>query len=254
MDLAYQDYQNEQWIKMSGYDIDYFISSFGRIKHYHKGRQNIINPKGNPYPSASLLVSGKRKHFRIHRLVAEYFIDNPENKPFVNHIDGVKNNNHVSNLEWCTCRENALHSVYVLGNNPPDCWDSEINKKLRTALKGKRLGIILSNETRQKISSRLKGRLPKNLSTLRAIEVRKKVSAILSGRKISDEIRTKTSVKIEQFDLNETFITSYYGISKASELTGIDRSSIIKCASGERKTAGGFIWKYSKSRLSKSQQ
>ena len=56
------------------------------------------------------LSAGKRKDFKAHRLVAEYFIDNPNDYPIVNHIDGDKANNHIENLEWCTYSQNNIHA------------------------------------------------------------------------------------------------------------------------------------------------
>jgi len=70
----------------------------------------------NWYMQVWLSISWKKKIFYIHRLVAQAFIPNPENKPQVNHIDGDKTNNHVDNLEWCTVTENQIHSYRVLKN------------------------------------------------------------------------------------------------------------------------------------------
>lgn len=101
------------------YQPNYYITDTGDA--YSRNPYN--NPTGrikklklrhdtNGYVSVTL--SGQRS-YRVHRLVAEAFLPNPENKPEVNHIDGNKQNNNVSNLEWVSKSENAIHSHNVLG-------------------------------------------------------------------------------------------------------------------------------------------
>ena len=72
-----------------------------KIKKQRVGKDN--------YYKINLYKDGKSKTFRVHRLVAELFIPNPNNYPIVNHIDGNSLNNHVQNLEWCTQRHNINH-------------------------------------------------------------------------------------------------------------------------------------------------
>jgi hypothetical protein len=64
------------------------------------------------YRKLVLPIDGKLKHQFVHRLVAQAFLPNPENKPMVNHIDGVRDNNHLSNLEWVTPRQNYDHMAH----------------------------------------------------------------------------------------------------------------------------------------------
>lgn len=90
---------------------DYEISSLGRFRHRVNGEFRSIKTKQIPggYIQVNYFLNGKRQYRYIHRLVAEAFIPNPENFPWVNHIDGVKNNNTAGNLEWVTPSENTSH-------------------------------------------------------------------------------------------------------------------------------------------------
>jgi len=83
----------------------------------------------------TLSKNGKHKGVAIHILVAKSFVDNPENKPEVNHVDGNKENNHESNLEWNTRLENQQHSVYMCGVNDKDHAANIIKEKIWKPLK-----------------------------------------------------------------------------------------------------------------------
>lgn len=96
---------------IKGFEQYYSISDDGKV--YSKVR-NIylkLNNKKNGYVYVTLQVKNKKYTKRVHRLVAEAFIPNPQNKPFVNHIDGNKSNNVVQNLEWVTGSENNIHAM-----------------------------------------------------------------------------------------------------------------------------------------------
>ena len=95
-------------------DFDNFeISNTGivRNKINKKEKSQSYNEKG--YKRVTFYKNGKNVNKYVHRLVAETFIPNPENKPTVNHIDGNKSNNNVENLEWATYKEQNAHSLKI---------------------------------------------------------------------------------------------------------------------------------------------
>lgn len=91
-------------------DSPYIIYDDGRC--YSKLSNKFLSPKMSvKYPTYHIkLEQGKSKNVMIHRMVAETFLPNPENKPYVNHIDGDTHNFHLDNLEWVTARENSQHA------------------------------------------------------------------------------------------------------------------------------------------------
>lgn len=113
----------EIWKDVKGYNGIYQVSNLGRVKsktHYCKGRRGSGRQNGRVlkqqkchkgYLKVSLSLNKTRFSTGSHRLVALSFIDNPLNKPQVNHINGIKTDNKVENLEWCTNQENQIHAV-----------------------------------------------------------------------------------------------------------------------------------------------
>lgn len=89
-------------------DSPYYVTSDGRV--YRDGRQ-LKMELNRGYQRVTLSYNGLLERIFVHRLVAELYIPNPENKPFVNHINHIRNDNRVENLEWVTHSENMLHCV-----------------------------------------------------------------------------------------------------------------------------------------------
>ena len=142
----------EYWKDIPNYEGLYQVSNLGRVKRlesavwngykYVSKKEHILKPHTNThgYPSVILCKNGKHhKNHRVHRLVAQAFIPNPQNKIDINHINGIKTDNRVKNLEWVTRSENLIHAFktglnhgypirkihqYDLNGNFIKTWDS----------------------------------------------------------------------------------------------------------------------------------
>ena len=100
----------ETFVKIEGFE-NYEVSNLGKVRNIKSGR--ILKPhlNHNGYLKHHLYKHNKLKELFLHRIIAIAFIDNHEEKPCVNHIDENKLNNDLSNLEWCTVRENLIHGT-----------------------------------------------------------------------------------------------------------------------------------------------
>ena len=105
-------HESEKYLPIEGFP-DYLITSQGRVLSLKYGKMRELKPRidRDGYLDVLLYKNGKQYRISIHRLVAQAFIPKPENKSEVNHIDEDKTNNHVSNLEWMTHKENINHGT-----------------------------------------------------------------------------------------------------------------------------------------------
>lgn len=105
----------ETWVDIKGYEHKYQVSNMGRVRaldYRMTGLSKLINIRdNNDYAEVALWKNSSRKLYRVHRLVAEAFIPNPNNLSQVNHKDENKKNNQVDNLEWCSQAYNNMYGT-----------------------------------------------------------------------------------------------------------------------------------------------
>lgn len=232
------------WKKViiEGQETNYSVSDTGEVRN---DIRNTLLQQGNEYEYKMVgiaLGNGVSKRCRVHRLVAQAFIPNPENKPFVNHIDGNRANNNVDNLEWVTASENALHAH--------------------------KTGLVGQQQTRPVCQYNLEGKLVMVYNSIaEAVEstgcLQSKITDVCQGNRKTtgdyqwryydaglDELppvqkRVTAKKKVAQYDKEGNFIAQYDSFREAARAVNGTQSAISRICSGTPglHTHKGFVWK-----------
>lgn len=245
---------NEIWRKIEGFE-KYEVSNLGRVRsldYKHTGEIKVLRPILNRYGylRINLYKNSKLCSRSIHRLVAQAFILNPENKKQVNHIDANKQNNIVSNLEWCTNLENMQHARDMGLLKLTD----EQKKKRSEKQKGKNhpfYGKHHTEESKKKMSESRKGEKNPMYGKHHSIETKNKISNLHKGEKNPMYGMTggknPSAKKVICITTGEIFDC----IKEAGEKYDVCSSDISKCCKGKRKSVGKhpvtgekLVWKY----------
>lgn len=165
-----RDYENPTWknVEIDGKETGYLISNVGVVQSIKQGKIKYLSPTYNAdgYTGVKLYLDGIKKSISTHRLVAQAFIPNPENKPEVNHKNGVKDFNWVGNLEWVTGKENVRHA-----------FDTKLNRGRLGPENGM---CICTNEQIHEICKLLQeGKQPKEISSI--LGIRKNIIDSIKG-------------------------------------------------------------------------
>ena len=230
--------EEEIWKPIKDFEGYYEVSNIGRVRSLNykrtgKGKilKNIEDYKG--YLEVGLTKNGKRKQFKIHRLVAEAFIPNPENKPCIDHINTVKSDNRVENLRWVTYKENSN------------------NEKTLEKFKGENhhfFGKHHTEETKQKMSEVQKGENNPMYGKHHTEETKKKMSEAQKGEKGSMYGRTgekhPKSKSVIQIDQTTNEVVKVWGSTREAErIGGFCHNAISECCKNKFNRLGNNIYK-----------
>jgi hypothetical protein len=168
----------EIWKDIEGTNGKYIVSNDGKVATLRKRKKLLtLTKQKTGYLYAMIEINGKQVNKRVNRLVASAFVNNPDNLPIVNHLDGCKTNNHAENLQWVSYKANTKHA-WEKGLAKTRIPDADERKRISEKLKGHKV----SEETRKKMSLAQKGKK------------RPKLSEKLKGRKLSEETKRKLSL------------------------------------------------------------
>lgn len=221
----------EIWKDIKGYEGFYQVSNLGKVRSLDrivngnrlKGKilSQVQDTKG--YLFLQLSKNGNSKRFSVHRLIAEAFIPRIEGKNYIDHINGIRNDNRIKNLRWCTHQENDSFPLSRLHRS-------------QAAMGNKRwLGKHHTDETKKKLSELKKGIKQPDAWTRISDE---------NKRKILMAAIEKNQVKVDQYSLEGELLKTWDSMTIAARELGVQKTNIHKCCNHLAKTCGGYKWRY----------
>lgn len=232
-----KEFEIEIWKDIEGYEGLYQVSNMGNVKslnYKRSGKERLLKPRKNKlgYMFVGLYKDNKPKNFRVHRLVAMTFLENPNNLSCVNHKDENPSNNHVDNLEFCTHEYNMNYGTIK----------ERKSKKMKGKFKSENhpmYGKHHTEESKQKMSEANKGKMSGENHPFYG-----KHHTEETKQKISQARKGKRNKPILQYSLIGEFIREWESITQVNKELNIDNSSITKCCKEKQKSAYGYIWRY----------
>ena len=211
----------EIWKEIPGYECYYEASTEGNIRSLDrtlncpwgeaypaKGKPKAICKDRYGYLHVGLSKNGRKSYPSLHRIVALTFLPNPDNKPCIDHIDGDKTNNRVSNLRWCTVKENNQNPI-TRKRHREVVFTEERNRKVSLGL----MGHHVAEETRKKLS----------------------------------DFRKTTARKVRQFTLDGELVAEWNNTHEAAESLNLNHNTMVGLIKRGKRTKGNYkdyIFKY----------
>lgn len=207
----------------------------GKTKHL-KGRILRQSKSKNGYLMVALSSNGVVKSSNVHRIVCKSFLENIFEKSDVNHKDGNKSNNNISNLEWATSSENCVHA-----------YDNGLTRNRRAVLEFDLNGAFIKEY--ESISEAARCKLVSVSSIFNACNGRSRMSSDSQWRFKGDNIEVK---RIKKYSKGVSVVmtskngdqTVFDSIKEASEKTGAHKEGIFNVCNNKSKNAGGSSWRY----------